>query len=363
VNKVQLSSGHHRKRPAERLLFILFLLSLPFTNPWVRGDGVGYYAFVRAPLIEHNLDFTHDYQAANHSFRIPRLDDRGQPKDDFRTSTGHLDNHFTVGPAMLWTPFLLLAHGGVLAARAFGASIAADGFSDPYRFAMAFATALYGFLSLLLTFRLARQYVADRWALLSTIAIWGATGLPVYMYFNPSWSHAHSAFTVALFLWYWHETRFQRSPTQWLLLALLAGLMLNVRSSFRMTLLRNPDQLFFLNLVSRSFLFWVRWFASFPHSSRATSSSAALLLPATSRFGTGSGLPPPFWAFCFLQTMAFFSGRPSWLSPSLVFSFSGAGNLASASPSSLRSWASISSLRVTRIGPASLPTAIDFSFR
>jgi len=27
-------------------------------NPWVRGDGVGYYAFARAPLIQHNLDFT-----------------------------------------------------------------------------------------------------------------------------------------------------------------------------------------------------------------------------------------------------------------------------------------------------------------
>jgi hypothetical protein len=48
------------------------------------------------------------------------------------------------------------------------------------------------------------------------------------MYFNPSWSHAHSAFAVALFLWYWHETRTSRSFKQWLLLALIAGLMLDV---------------------------------------------------------------------------------------------------------------------------------------
>ena len=216
------------RRAPERLLVVLFVLSLPFTNPWIRGDGVGYYAFARAPLIEHNLDFLHDYQSANDSFRLPRFDEHGQPKSEFRTRTGHLENHFTVGPAILWSPFLLIAHGGVLAARALGSPILADGFSAPYRFAMALATALYGFLSLLLAFRLARQYVPDRWALLSTIAIWGATALPVYMYFNPSWSHAHSAFTVALFLWYWHETRFQRSLSQWLLLALIAGLMLNV---------------------------------------------------------------------------------------------------------------------------------------
>jgi len=217
-----------RSRKAERLLVLLFLFSLPFLNPWVRGDGVGYYAFARAPLIEHSLDFTRDYQHANDSFREARLDENGQPKSYFRTPTGHLDNHFTVGPAILWTPFLLLTHAGVLLAHALGSSVAPDGFSAPYRIAMALATAIYGFLGLLLAFRLARQYVEERWALLATVSIWWASSLPVYMYFNPSWSHAHSCFAVALFLWYWHETRSSRSLAQWLILALIAGLMLNV---------------------------------------------------------------------------------------------------------------------------------------
>ena len=224
----QTSLPQPNSRRAERALFLFFLLSLPFLNPWVRGDGVGYYAFARAPLIEHNFDFTRDYQSANPSFRSFRLDENGQPKPAFRTSTGHLENHFTVGPAILWAPFLIVTHGGVLLARALGSSVSADGFSAPYRVAMALATALYGFLGLLLAFRLARQYVEERWALLATLAIWWASSLPVYMYFNPSWSHAHSAFTVALFLWYWHETRSSRSFPQWLILALIAALMLNV---------------------------------------------------------------------------------------------------------------------------------------
>jgi len=217
-----------RSRNSERLLVLLFLLSLPLLNPWVRGDGVGYYAFARAPLIQHNLDFTEDYRHANESFRGARLDENNQPRTLFRTPTGHLDNHFTVGPAILWTPFLLVTHAGVLLARALGSSVAADGFSTPYRMSMALATAIYGFLGLLLAFRLARQYVEERWALLATIAVWWASSLPVYIYFNPSWSHAHSAFAVALFLWYWHETRSSRSLSQWLLLALIAGLMVNV---------------------------------------------------------------------------------------------------------------------------------------
>ena len=212
----------------ERRLLLLFLLSLVLVNPWVRGDGVGYYAFARAPLIEHSLHFERDYIAANTSFREGRLDEHGQPKQIFRTPTGHLDNHFTVGPAILWAPFLLLAHGGVLLARALGSQVPADGFSAPYRLAMAFGTAFWGFLGLLLAFRIARQYAGDLWAFLATVAIWWASSLPVYMYFNPSWSHAHSAFAVSLFVFYWHQTREARTLRQWCLLALIAGLMLNV---------------------------------------------------------------------------------------------------------------------------------------
>src|SRR6266478_601461 len=212
----------------ERWLLLLFVLSLALLNPWVRGDGVGYYAFARAPLIEHSFDFGRDYLSANASFREARLDELGQPKPLYRTRTGHLENHFTVGPAMLWTPFLLLAHGGVLLARALGSQIAADGFSQPYRIAMACGTSFWGFLGLLLAFRLARQYAGDLWGSLATVAIWWASPLPVYMYFNPSWSHAHSAFVVALFLWYWHKTLGARTLVQWILLGLISGLMVNV---------------------------------------------------------------------------------------------------------------------------------------
>src|SRR6266481_2883137 len=228
VESRALSTPIKRARHAQRPLLLLFVLSLVLLNPWVRGDGVGYYAFARATLIDHSLNFERDYIAANTSFRDARLDSQGRPKQIFRTRTGHLDNHFTVGPAMLWAPFLLLAHGGVLLARALGSQVAADGFSAPYRLAMAFGTAFWGFLGLLLAFRLARQYAGDLWGSLATVAIWWASPLPMYMYFNPSWSHAHSAFAVSLFVFYWHQTREERTPSQWFVLALIAALMLNV---------------------------------------------------------------------------------------------------------------------------------------
>ena len=213
---------------APTVLLALLAVTLPLLNPWVRGDGVGYYAFARTILIQHNLDFTADYQHGNEGFREARLDAFGRPKEEFRTATGHLDNHFTVGPAVLWAPFLICAHAGVLLARVAGSQVSADGFSWPYLLAMAIGTLLCGFFALLISYRIVCRFVAERWALWATITIWWASSLPVYMYFNPSWSHAHSAFVVALFFWYWLNTRAHRAAVQWLLLGLIAGLMLNV---------------------------------------------------------------------------------------------------------------------------------------
>jgi hypothetical protein len=65
-----------------------------------------------------------------------RVDESGQPREDYRTATGHLENYFTIGPAILWSAFLLAAHAVVLVARVFGARVAAAGFSSPYRLAM-----------------------------------------------------------------------------------------------------------------------------------------------------------------------------------------------------------------------------------
>ena len=80
----------------------------------------------------------------------------------------------------------------------------------------------------MISFALARKYVAEHWAFLATLGIWFASSLPVYMYFNPSWSHAHAAFTVALFLWYWGHTRHRRTLAQWVVFGAIGGLMIDV---------------------------------------------------------------------------------------------------------------------------------------
>lgn len=224
----------------EKVLILLFLLSLPLVNPWVRGDGVGYYAYARALVVDHNLRFEPDWRHANPSFRYGRVDGQGHILASEYTATGHLDNHFTIGPALMWIPFLAVVHQAVLGAHRLGAHMAPDGYSWPYVDTMAVVTALAGFAGLLLSFRLARKYFPEKWAFLATVGIWLASSLPVYMYFNPSWSHAQSAFAVALFLWYWDRTRGRRLLGEWAVLGLAGGLMIDVYY---------PNALFLLALV------------------------------------------------------------------------------------------------------------------
>lgn len=222
------STQRHGLNRYDKILIVIFILTLPLVNPWVRGDGVGYYAYARAIVVNHDLQFEPDWLHANSSFYLGRIDAPGHLRADQYTRTGHLDNHFTIGPAMIWIPFLAVTHVAVLVVDRLGARIPADGFSWPYIDVMAFVTALAGFLGLFLSFRLARNYFSERCAFLATLAIWFASSLLAYMYFNPSWSHAHSAFAVALFLWYWDRTRAARTLPQWIVLGLIAGLMLDM---------------------------------------------------------------------------------------------------------------------------------------
>lgn len=211
----------------EWALIALFLITLPFVRPQLRGDGISYYAVTRSIIVDHNLQFKGDWKDREGP-SVPSRDRFGRSVMLSVSKTGHIPVHSPNGASLLWMPFIAATHGTVLALDHLGAHIRADGFSEPYLVTMAGATCLFAFLGLWLSFRMARRYVDERWAFLATVALWLATSLPAYLYVDPGWSHAHSVFTVALFLWYWSRTRENRSAVQWFLLGLIFGLMAEV---------------------------------------------------------------------------------------------------------------------------------------
>jgi len=169
-----------------RFLFILFLLTLPLVNPWVRGDGIGYYSYLRAGLIDHNLDFKSGLSGREDLSSWRGLMAQGHLLPEVYTKTGHLENHFSVGPAILWSPALVTIHLAVVLLDRFGANIPADGYSRLMCLPWVLRPPFTAFRALFLAFRMARKYFEPDWAFLATIGIWLGQLFAIYMYFNPA---------------------------------------------------------------------------------------------------------------------------------------------------------------------------------
>jgi len=202
-----VSGSHPGAAPrwaGRRALVLLFLLTLPLVTPKVRGaDEIEYFSYLRSLVFDHDVEFGNEYD------RFYAADPRGLAGfkatflDRRETETGRHINFAPLGCALLWSPFYLLAHAGVLAARAMGARVAADGFSFPYVAAVCYASALYGLAGLLLVHDTLRDHgrMPEAAATLSVAALWLGTPLLYYMTLAPAFSHAPGVFAVALLVW------------------------------------------------------------------------------------------------------------------------------------------------------------------
>ncbi len=214
-----------------RLLLLLFVLSLPLVSPRLRGaDEIEYFAWLRSAAFDRDLDFGNEYQHFYErdpqglaGFKQTFLD-RREPL------TGRHINFGPLGTALLWSPFYLLAHLGVLLFRALGAGVAADGFSLPYVAAACLGTAVWGCLGLLLTHDALRRFFAvpEPAASWSVAALWLATPVLYYLTVAPGFSHGGSLFAVALTLWLFLRWR-EAGPARWALIGAAGGLAALVR--------------------------------------------------------------------------------------------------------------------------------------
>src|SRR2546421_1212536 len=205
------------------VLCLLFALSVPLVTPYLRGDGVGYYAWLRSAVMDHDLQFANEYRHGDPVVRRNVFDEQGHVRRPWKTGAGHVANNWGVGAAAMWAPFFIGAHGVVAIARLAGFHWHADGFSIPYRWACAFGTALYAFLALLIAHRLARRRVSGQAAFVAVLVVWGASSLFVYQYLLPFWPFGAAAFVGAVLLWLW-DSKGERTRSRWFAMGALTGL-------------------------------------------------------------------------------------------------------------------------------------------
>ena len=189
--------------PARRqwiLLAVVFVLSLPAVTPRLySSDEIQYFSYLRSMWFDRDLDFENEYQYF-YDRGIARSEGFHETFLERATPTGRRINFATLGCAVLWAPFYAV---GDLVARA-GAG-PADGFSKPYIAAVAYGSAVYAFLALVLAIHSARLLGLD--AFIAAFVIWLGTPLLFYAYIAPPYSHACSAFAVSLFIHVWLRVR------------------------------------------------------------------------------------------------------------------------------------------------------------
>jgi hypothetical protein len=217
-----------------RLLLLLFVLSLPAVTPRIyASDEVQYYSYLRSLWFDHDVAFENEYRYF-YEAGIARTEGFRETFLERVTETGRRINFGTIGCALLWAPFYALGDITARALHGLGYQVAVDGFSKPYVAAVAYGSAVYGLLSLVLATTMVR-WLTRAWGALAghgsaaALAIWLGTPLLFYMYVAPPMSHATSAFAVSLFLLTWLMVRERWSARGLVALGALAALMTMVR--------------------------------------------------------------------------------------------------------------------------------------
>ena len=194
----------------------------------VNGDAIQYYAYLRSLAIDHDVDFTNEY-AVLYSSNGSADEGEANVWLTRKSATGRPVNMMSIGPALLWSPFFLLAYLVALFMRLFGVTAALDGFSTPFLISAGLAGIVYATLGAYLCYRCCRLLFDNRAAFWGALAAWLATPAVYYSVISPAYSHAPSVFAVALFCYVWLATRDRDDVFRYAAVGLAAGLAAVVR--------------------------------------------------------------------------------------------------------------------------------------
>ena len=207
--------------PARRLAVAgVTLLTLLTLAPVIDADGVEYYAWLRSPAVDGDLEFTNEYLAPEVPFgHIPTW------LAGARTATDHAQNLASVGPALVWAPFYLLGEALTRIGIVLGEPWRTDGYAPPYLLMIDLAGMVVGLAAVRYSMLLAQRAAGRPMATLAAIGLCAGSAIIYFALFESYYAHILSAALVAAFAWYWHVTRQARTVWQWAVLGGLAGAM------------------------------------------------------------------------------------------------------------------------------------------
>ena len=224
----------------QRLIsFLLFgLLAFAGTTRWqnlsedplIMTDGQGYYAYLPATFLYHDLQF-HFVDQINGTYYA----------EDKRANyvvegeNGNVNKYFA-GTAVIQTPFFLVA---CAISRALELPI--DGYSWPFQLMVGIAAIVGLSLGLLLLGMLLMDMgFSEKTSILTLLIITFGTNLFYYSVYEPSMSHVYSFFTVSAFLYFGRKSLTEQKTFQILAASAALGLTVLIRPVNGLVLLGIP---------------------------------------------------------------------------------------------------------------------------
>jgi hypothetical protein len=192
----------------------------------LQSDGFYYFAYLRSIVFDGDVDFTNDY-------RLLGLGDKTHLFEP--TPTGYAQSAWTIGPAMVWSPFFAAGHVVATTLHRTRPDVSTNGVSFPYRQAVAVAGLFYALLGCWFCYLIAARFYPERLAAAATAVTMLGSFMVWYAVKEPSMTHAPSMAAVAAFILGWLATRtdadggYARTTRQWIWLGLLAGFMTTIR--------------------------------------------------------------------------------------------------------------------------------------
>lgn len=191
--------------------------------PRVASDGYEYYAYFRSLVFDGDLEFANEYTVTRGKFEYgpTMLLDR-------KTPLGYTINYSPIGPAVLWSPFLLGGLGFSYLQNVINPLLPFDGFSEYEVQAIGLGSLCYALAAVLLSYWTARTYFEARRSFQASVLAWLGTTLFFYAFFETSFAHAVSAFCVAWYVHQWLKVRQSSHLSTWFKQGLIGGFMLLV---------------------------------------------------------------------------------------------------------------------------------------
>ena len=193
-------------------LIVVFLLLLVLFKLWsnkrngsshdvamnICSDGRGYYAWLPAVFIYHDLHF--GFFETKELANPYTGGEKGGCLQNYLVplSNGTQFNKYYPGPAVLQFPFFALAHLYVK----YCTSYVADGYAPPYFYAVGLAGLFYYGMGLFFLLKIFRRFqISIKFQCLALVLFTFGTNLMYYTIDKPSYSHLYSFFLITLFLY------------------------------------------------------------------------------------------------------------------------------------------------------------------